>query len=517
MPVNNIKDVVSVFLVEDDEEDFILLKEYLKDIPYPEYTIFRFKDVQSALDELKNNSFQYDIFIIDHFLGSYTGMDLFAEIRSLLGDVPAILISGLSAEELKSIAFRSGFADCIEKRNLSARNLSKALLSVQRILEDPSQNKKRNLSEDSYQVETIRMDAIGSFSGGIAHDFNNLLNIIIANLDLLEMQCKEQPAVLSRIQSAQNAIMRGADVNKKLLNFSRKQFLNPIQSDPNSLISDFLTSSKDLFPENVKMEFDLSIGENIFPIDPIEFANTLSHLLQNAKEAIEENGGRVLLETFVITIDSKKKGGFSDLGKGDYFLLRVGDNGSGMNQEHQGKIYDPFFTTKSKGKNTGLGLSMIYGFVKRCGGRIFVESHSGVGSDFLLFFPVQNFKSNPDSDKKTLQVISKTIIYFCEEGPVSSLVSYYLESLGHSVLRVNDLQKLKSFPGLKNEDLICISEMWKKDFQEWKELLLDMKKSNSKLIIYDFSFLRDDWENENSLKIQWPISRKSLESHFGRN
>ncbi|EMM79926.1 GHKL domain protein [Leptospira interrogans str. 2006001854] len=253
------------------------------------------------------------------------------------------------------------------------------------------------------------MEIISQFSGGVAHDFNNILNIIVANLDILEMKCKDQPEVLNRIQSAQNAVLRGAEVNKKLLNFSRKQSLHPEIINPNLFIADFLEKSKNIFSENVQLVFNPGSQEVFCKVDQTEFANCIMNLLQNANEA---SGGKILIETDTIVLNSKNKS--LGLKEGNYFLLRVADNGKGIDLSIADRIFEPFFTTKQKGKNPGLGLPMVFGFVKRSGGRIGFESHLDVGSDFYIYIPIEDLKS--DSHFINLESSKKTIFIFQMKG-----------------------------------------------------------------------------------------------------
>ncbi|EMJ95035.1 hybrid sensor histidine kinase/response regulator [Leptospira alstonii] len=502
---NDLSDEISVCLIEDDEADFILFKEYLDEIPFPKYKLTRFKDAPSVLAGLKTDPSEYKIYVIDHFLGSQTGLEILHEIRTIAGTISAVLISGISKEEMETIAKETGFQGYLEKKNLSAFTLSKTFFSVLKESEESTENRS-----DTF---LLRMEAISQFSGGIAHDFNNILNIIIANLDMLEMQCKDQPDVLNRIRSAQNAVMRGADVNKKLLNFSRKQSLQPETVDPNRLIADYLEKSKEIFPENVQVIFEPGSEGDLCRIDRGEFANCLMNLFQNAKEALEESEGKILIETDTIVLNFKDKS--LGLKEGNYFLLRVADNGKGMDANLFDKIFEPFFTTKQKGKNSGLGLPMIFGFVKRSGGRIVFDSHPGVGSDFYIYLPVEQLKSNPHFVTVKSSEKPKEIFYFSDEGESSKRTSYIFRRLGYRVFSFKDLNVFESYLSKVGSETVLLSETWKEDFSKWNEIVMNAQKSGLKArTCYFFSSI-DVYESENSVSIPWPISRKSLENHFG--
>ncbi|EMY76470.1 GHKL domain protein [Leptospira weilii serovar Ranarum str. ICFT] len=502
---DDLSDEVSVCLIEDDEEDFVLFKAYLDEIPFPKYKLTRFKDAQSAFADLKTDPSKYKIYVIDHFLGSQIGLEILHEIRTIAGSVSAVLISGISKEEMETISKEAGFQGYLEKKNLSAFTLSKTLFAVLKEREESTENRS--------DVFLLRMEVISRFSGGIAHDFNNILNIIIANLDMLEMQCKDQPDVLNRIRSAQNAVMRGAEVNKKLLNFSRKQSLQPEVVDPNRLIADYLEKSKDVFPENVQVTFEPGSGGDLCRIDPGEFANCLMNLLQNAKEALEESGGKILIETDTIVLNFKDKS--LGLKEGNYFLLRVADNGRGMDANLFDKIFEPFFSTKQKGKNSGLGLPMIFGFVKRSDGRIVFDSHSGVGSDFYIYLPIEQLKSNPNFVTVKSSEKPKEIFYFSDEGESSRRASYIFRRFGYRVFRFKDLNVFESYLSKVGSEAVLLSETWREDFSKWTEIVMNAQGSGLKARVYCFYSSIDAYKSKNFVYIPWPISRKSLENHFG--
>lgn len=506
------RDEIRVLLIEDDEEDSILFQEYLNDIIYPKYIVKRCKDGESALEELKSNPLHYQIHAIDHFLGSSTGIEWIREARTIAGNVPSVLISGLPNEEIETTAFQAGFHKILEKKILSAFVLGKTFYELLNGKESAETTAKKNQEFESF---LLRMETISQFSGGIAHDFNNILNIIIANLDLLEMQCKEQPDVLNRIRSAQNAVMRGAEVNKKLLNFSRKQSLHPEPADPSRLIEEYLEKPTDPIPENVRLTFEPESNGNRCGIDRSEFANSLMHLLQNAKESLEEKGGRILIETDLVSVNTEADSRSWSLELGNYFLLRIADNGKGIEQNLVDKVFEPFVSTKPKGKSSGLGLPMVFGFVKRSGGKIVFESHFGFGSDFYVYLPIEELKTAPQSLGIESWKGSKKIFYFSQEGESSKRTSYVFRSFGANVLRFGDLQSFEFALSQIDADTILFSESWADDFSKWKEIVMNAKKSNSKLNAFYFSPSAKENDLENSFEIPWPISRKSLENHLG--
>ncbi|MDI7228731.1 ATP-binding protein [Leptospira santarosai] len=500
----DLSDEVSVCLIEDDEEDSILFREYLEEIPYPKYSIVRFKDASSVLADLKVNPSGYTIYVVDHFLGSQTGLEILHEIRAVVGSVIAVLISGISKEEIKTVVKEAGFQGYLEKKNLSAFYIAKTFFTVL----------KENSAKSRSSMDTflIRMETISQFSGGVAHDFNNILNVIVANLDMLEMQCKSQPDVLNRIRSAQNAVMRGAEVNKKLLNFSRKQSLHPEVVDPNNLIADYLEKPQDVFPQNVRVDFDPRSEGDLCRIDRSEFTNCLMNLLQNAKEALEESGGSILIETDTVVLNSKDES--LGLKSGNYFLLRIADNGKGMDPNTTDRIFEPFFTTKQKGKNPGLGLPMVFGFVQRSGGRIVLESYSNIGSDFYIYLPIEVVKSNSHFVNTESSEEPKEIFYFSNEGEFSKRTSYIFRRLGYGLRHFRDLNSFESYLSNMNSGAILLSETWREGFSKWKEIVMRAQNSDLKAKVFYFSSSVDANYSESAVRIFWPVSRKSLENRF---
>ncbi|MDV6235745.1 ATP-binding protein [Leptospira ellisii] len=503
-------DSVSLLLAEDDEEDFILFREYAGDIPFPKYRITRVKSAEEAISEAKNDPSGFDIFVIDHFLGSSNGTDLLNELRSAIGPVSAVLISGLSEEEIRRTAMDAGFAEYLGKNDLSPASLSKALLNAQKRTADftlPEPEKKTN----GIDPLDFKMETIGKFSGGIAHDYNNILNIIIANLDLMEMQCKDHTDLLNRIRAAQNAVLRAVDLNKKLLNFSRKQSLNPEACDPNALISEFLKNSREHFPENIHVEFN-SYGEgDLCLLDKSEFSNAFSQLMSNAKEALAESGGGILIETSFVVLNSKFGMRIRGLKDGHYLLLRLSDTGAGIEPGDLEKVFEPFYSTKPKGKSAGLGLPTVYGFVHRTGGNIFLDSHPKIGTDLFVYLPIHNVKTRlqiPES-------VSKHAIYFGEESAYADWLSLYLRLSGYSFDTVSDFYRLRALTDRYSaEKTVLLSCVWQKGFEEWNEFVSERIRSNPNLEIFYFSSLNGGPTSENSRKIIRPVSGKSLENHF---
>lgn len=236
-------------------------------------------------------------------------------------------------------------------------------------------------------MQSQKMEAVGQLAGGLAHDFNNLLNVILANLDLLELKLKESPDLLKRVTSAQDAVQRGVEVNRRLLSFSRKQPINPEIADVNRLLCDFSPILEKIQTDKVGVELEISNESLICEIEKSGLENALLNLTINARDAMPD-GGTIRISSGLLKNAASEGVRISGLEQADYCLVTVTDSGIGMDETVKARIFEPFFSTKGAGKGTGLGLSMVYGFVKQSKGFVKVISVPGHGTSFLIFLPI---------------------------------------------------------------------------------------------------------------------------------
>ena len=231
-----------------------------------------------------------------------------------------------------------------------------------------------------------RLDAIGQLTGGIAHDFNNLLTVIIGNLELLEMRGVDERQ-LRLIRDSLDSAEMGADLTSRLLVFARKGNLKPVRADLRQLCEDTLSILQRTIGEiyAIKTDFQDHISEVL--IDPVQLQSALINLALNARDAMPQ-GGEFLISVADVSIDDAYMAQETDIEPGHYVRLFVSDNGEGMSPEAQRRAFEPFFTTKSDGGGSGLGLAMVYGFVRQSGGHITLYSEKGHGTSFGLYFPV---------------------------------------------------------------------------------------------------------------------------------
>ncbi len=232
-----------------------------------------------------------------------------------------------------------------------------------------------------------RMDAIGQLTGGMAHDFNNLLGIIIGNLDLLQTTSSRLDAgQLELIGDARDAALRGAELTKSLLAFARRQPLQPQRLAIDTLVADTVGLLARTLGENIPITVDQADGLWPVRVDRAQLEASLVNLATNARDAMPR-GGRLLITTANRALDTEYVAGHAELSAGDYVMIEVSDTGIGMAPDLLARVFEPFFTTKDPGRGTGLGLSMVFGFVKQSGGHINVYSEPGQGTTFRLYLP----------------------------------------------------------------------------------------------------------------------------------
>ena len=231
-----------------------------------------------------------------------------------------------------------------------------------------------------------KMEAVGQLTGGMAHDFNNILQVIQANLDLVRASVESNPEALGRLHSATAAADRGARLTQQLLAFARRQPLAPQPTSVARLVSDMGDLLRNALGERIQREFAIADDAWNARIDPGQLENAILNLALNARDAMP-GGGTVRVEVSNATLDRRYAALHSEVTPGSYVLVEVSDTGTGMPADVIAQAFDPFFTTKDEGRGTGLGLSMVYGFVRQSNGHIRIDSAIGQGTSVKLYLP----------------------------------------------------------------------------------------------------------------------------------
>ena len=230
-----------------------------------------------------------------------------------------------------------------------------------------------------------KMEAIGQLTGGLAHDFNNLLTVIMGNLELLEGKMPDDRTT-KRLSEAIDAARKGAGLTRQMLAFARKQELEPRDVKVNELVAGIEPLISRTIGEQVELKSDLMKGDPIAVIDPSQLESAILNLAINARDAMPR-GGHLTIETQPVFLDRNYAEKHQEVTPGHYVMVAVSDTGTGMSGELLEKVFQPFFTTKEQGKGSGLGLSMVYGFIKQSGGHINVYSEVGHGTAIKMYLP----------------------------------------------------------------------------------------------------------------------------------
>jgi signal transduction histidine kinase/CheY-like chemotaxis protein len=244
---------------------------------------------------------------------------------------------------------------------------------------------ERKATEERLRLSQ-RMEVIGQLTGGLAHDFNNLLAIILGNLQLLEEKPELDPETRELIADAIWSAERGAQLTHRLLAFARRQRLNPKATDLNEVVAEMTDLLRRTLGDRIEIREILAQGLWPTMIDRGQLESALLNLVVNARDAMAE-GGVLTVATANTTLDDVRTMRTGEVPAGEYVTLTVTDTGIGMAPEILERIFEPFFTTKAFGQGSGLGLSMVYGFVRQTGGHIDVGSEVGLGTTVRLYLP----------------------------------------------------------------------------------------------------------------------------------
>jgi PAS domain S-box-containing protein len=350
-------------------------------------------------------------------------------IRVEGGPVQAILIYGQDVTE-KALAE--------EKVRHYQEHLEELVRERTRALEESEAERRKT---EALLHQSQKMEAVGKLTGGVAHDFNNLLQVIAGNLQLLQREVEGNERAMNRVQTAARAVDRGAKLASQLLSFARRQPLQPLVVNLNRLVRGMDELLRRTLGEDVQLETSTAGGLWNTAIDPNQLENVVLNLAINARDAMENNG-RLTIEVSNAVLDDRYCRMHPEVLPGQYVLLAVSDTGSGMTPEVMERAFEPFFTTKPEGRGTGLGLSMVYGFVKQSGGHIKLYSELGHGTTIKLYLPRAMEAESADAKVVTgpIEGGTETILVVEDDAEVRATVVEMVSELGYRVLKAVDAQ-----------------------------------------------------------------------------
>ncbi|VXC31460.1 histidine kinase famiy protein [Sphingomonas sp. 8AM] len=314
---------------------------------------------------------------------------------------------------------------------------------------------RRRNSEQSYR-QAQKMESIGQLTAGLAHDFNNLLQVVNGNLELVT-HTRDPERVKRYVAAAQSAAERGAKLTRQLLAFARKTRLEPRPLNLTHLVSEFSELIDSSVGKQVDIHLSLRRGLQHVVIDPDQLEMALLNIVNNARDAMP-NGGLVTISTLPRHLNGDAAA--HDLPSGDYVVVQVEDDGDGMTPEVLERATEPFFTTRSTGKGTGLGLAMASGFVRQSGGRLEIESTPGKGTVVRMLFPVMQPGRHADNDQAETEAATSAprdgaehILVVEDNDEVLAIAREILESAGYRVsTAINAEAGLKVFETVHPKD-----------------------------------------------------------------
>jgi signal transduction histidine kinase len=367
-----------ILLLEDDPSDAELVQATLE----ADQLVCDVNVIKTRAEFLTGlESQQIDLVLADYKLPSFDGLSALKLLLSIRPDLPFIFVSGTFGEESAIEALKIGATDYVLKTRLS-----KLVPAVRRALREKVERQRLIELEDTLR-QIQKMETLGQLTGGIAHDFKNLLMLITGNLEIIEDAVPRDDDMIRRaLERARVGADRAAALTQRLLAFSRQQTLDPKPVHINELISSMADIWRQALGHAIRLDIDVPQRSPTIFVDPNQLENAVLNLILNARDA-SNPGARIKVVSEVMFVDTPTLGRTGEMTVGEYASISVEDQGSGIPNELLDRIFEPLFTTKPVGQGTGLGLSMVYGFVMQSKGYIDITSALGGGTTVRLIFP----------------------------------------------------------------------------------------------------------------------------------
>lgn len=291
----------------------------------------------------------------------------------------------------------------------------------------------------SQLVQAQKMEAVGKLTGGVAHDFNNLLQVIGGNLQLLSKELAGNDRAQTRIGNALAGVSRGSKLASQLLAFGRRQPLRPTVVTVGRLVRSMDDMLRRALGEAIELETVIGGGLWNTAVDATQLENALLNLATNSRDAMEGTG-KLTIEAGNASLDDSYAREHLEVEAGQYVMIAVTDNGPGMSEDVRRQAFEPFFTTKAEGQGTGLGLSMVYGFVKQSGGHVSIYSEPGDGTTVRMYLPRSTEPETVPPRKSSDEPVggSETILVVEDDEEVRDTVVSMLSDLGYKVVKAKD-------------------------------------------------------------------------------
>ncbi|MDT3754849.1 MULTISPECIES: ATP-binding protein [Citrobacter] len=392
--------------------------------------------------------------VITGFAGWYIYRNLGSNLTAISRAMTR-LAHGESDVSVPALQRRDELGELARAFSVFARNTA-SLEHTTRLLKEKTSQMEIDRTERQGLEEALlhsqKLKAVGQLTGGLAHDFNNLLAVIIGSLDLVNPESPDAP----RVNRALKAAERGALLTQRLLAFSRKQSLHPHAVELKTLLENLGELMRHSLPATLTLEIEAQSPAWPAWIDVSQLENAIINLVMNARDAMDGQAGTIKIRTWNQRITR------SDGRKQDMVMLEVADQGSGMSQEVKAQVFEPFFTTKQTGSGSGLGLSMVYGFVRQSGGRVEIESAPGQGTTVRLQLPRAVVPVQAQAEPVAVHAANsgeKLVLVLEDEADVRQTLCEQLHLLGYLTLEAANGEQAMHMLAASSEIDILISDL----------------------------------------------------------
>ena len=392
--------------------------------------------------------------VITGFAGWYIYRNLGSNLTAISRAMTR-LAHGESDVSVPALQRRDELGELARAFSVFARNTA-SLEHTTRLLKEKTSQMEIDRTERQGLEEALlhsqKLKAVGQLTGGLAHDFNNLLAVIIGSLDLVNPESPDAP----RVNRALKAAERGALLTQRLLAFSRKQSLHPHAVELKTLLENLGELMRHSLPATLTLEIEAQSPAWPAWIDVSQLENAIINLVMNARDAMDGQAGTIKIRTWNQRVTR------SDGRKQDMVMLEVADQGSGMSQEVKAQVFEPFFTTKQTGSGSGLGLSMVYGFVRQSGGRVEIESAPGQGTTVRLQLPRAVVPVQAQVEAVAVHAANsgeKLVLVLEDEDDVRQTLCEQLHLLGYLTLEAANGEQAMHMLAASSEIDILISDL----------------------------------------------------------
>jgi two-component system cell cycle sensor histidine kinase/response regulator CckA len=422
------KKPIKILIVEDNSNDAQLLVRELRRGGFD----FEWERVDTESAFLAGLNPEISLILSDFEMPGFSGLRALELLKKQTAlEIPFIIVSGTIGEDMAVTAMQQGATDYLLKDRIT--RLGPAAQSALDKVADHAKNKQL----EAQFIEAQKMEVVGHLAGGVAHDFNNVLGVIMGYTELIRQDLEPDHEVQKYVEEVRLAAKRAAGLTQQLLIFSRKQTVQAVELDLNETVQGMEKMLRQLINENVEMELvcDEKIGH--IKADSGYVLQLLMNLVVNARDAMLESG-KITIKTGATTFDDEYAEAHPGVRAGEYVVLSIGDTGTGMSDEVKKQLFQAFFTTKPKGKGTGLGLTTCQTIVRQSGGHIDVESEVGRGTTFKVYFP--QVEKSPDFTVTTSLKLgpvrrgTETLLVVEDEPSLRHLAQGVLKGQGYTVI-----------------------------------------------------------------------------------